>query len=214
MHPLICFYRYINPWLKWPTTHHMAELPWVKSFVHLTAVALTYGVSSYRINQVVNTILYLWNFGQSAREDAAEERINLKYSEHESTNRKTSEDFATQYPLFGLDAMNRIDQASGKLIMQKYFQLLTTMIWHVGFSSGPGKKAAKAGERQRRAEEARCQEEEAKRRAGEEQRAREEQEGSKSVDTWTRKRRGKGKRKNWSMRSVYGRGTLNARLCE
>ena len=59
IHPLICFYRYIDRWLKWPTTHHMAKLPWVKSFVHLTAVALTYGVSSYRINQVVNTILYL-----------------------------------------------------------------------------------------------------------------------------------------------------------
>ena len=40
LHPLICFYRYIDRWLKWPTTHYMEELPWVKSFVHLTAVAL------------------------------------------------------------------------------------------------------------------------------------------------------------------------------
>ena len=49
----------------------------------------------------------------------------------------------------------------------------------------PGKKAAKAAERQQRAEEAGCQEEEAKRRA-EEQRAQEEQEGEKR----------KGERKN------------------
>jgi len=49
----------------------MEELPWVKSFVDLTAVALTYGVSSYRINQVVN-LEYL-NFGQIAKEYAAEE---------------------------------------------------------------------------------------------------------------------------------------------
>ena len=40
IHPLICFYRYIDRWLKWPTTHHIAEIPRVKSFVHLTAVAL------------------------------------------------------------------------------------------------------------------------------------------------------------------------------
>ena len=110
--------------------------------VHLTAVALMAFLVT-RINQVVNTksrISYLWNFGQIAKEDAAEERINWKYSEHESTNRKTSEDFATQYPLFGLDAMNRIDQASGKLIMQKYFQLLTTIIWHVKYGKGGRKK--------------------------------------------------------------------------
>ena len=115
--------------------------------------------------------------------------MNSRTGKHRKTSRHSI--------LFGLGAMNRIDQAS---IMQKYFQLLTTIIWHVGFSSGkwnpekaggrrrkahgeirwnggkiPGKKAAKAGEKQRRAEEARCQEEEAKRGVGEEQRAREEQ---------------------------------------
>jgi len=57
----------------------------------------------------------------------------------------------------------------------------------------PGTKAAKAGERQRHAEEARCQEEEAKRQAGEEQRALEK---SRRVDGWRRKRRGKGKLKH------------------
>jgi len=31
MHPLFCFYRYSDRWLKWTTTHHMAELPRVKS---------------------------------------------------------------------------------------------------------------------------------------------------------------------------------------
>ena len=34
--------------------------------------------------------------------------------------------------LFGLGAMDRIDQASGKLIIQKYFQLLTTIVEHAG----------------------------------------------------------------------------------
>jgi len=35
--------------------------------------------------------------------------------------------------VFGLGAMNRIDQGSGKLIMQKYFQLLTTnMFFRLG----------------------------------------------------------------------------------
>ena len=109
----------------------------------------TYGVSSYRINQIVNTksrISSLWNFGQIAKEDAAEERINRRYSEHVSKNRKTSRHGI----LFGLGAMNRIDQASGKLIMQKYFQLLTTIIWHVGFSSGKW-NTAKVGGRRRKA---------------------------------------------------------------
>jgi len=48
----------------------MAELPWVKSFVHLTAVALTYGV--FRINQDVN-LEYL--IDEISDKDAAEESI-------------------------------------------------------------------------------------------------------------------------------------------
>ena len=55
---------------KSPTVHHMAELPWVKSFVHLTAVALTYGV--FRINQDVN-LEYL--IDEISDKDAAEESI-------------------------------------------------------------------------------------------------------------------------------------------
>jgi len=53
-------------------------------------------------------------------------------------------------------------------------------------------KAAKVAERQGRAEEARCQEEEAKRRAGEEQRAREEQEGRRMEE----EEKGKGEKEN------------------
>ena len=54
----------------------------------------------------------------------------------------------------------------------------------------PGKKAAKAVERQRHAEEARCQEEEeAKRWAGEEQRALEEQERRRMEEEEKRKRK-------------------------
>jgi len=48
----------------------MAEIHWVKSFVHSTAVALTYGV--FRINQVVNT-KYL--IDEVSDKDAAEESI-------------------------------------------------------------------------------------------------------------------------------------------
>ena len=53
----------------------------------------------------------------------------------------------------------------------------------------PGKKAAKAAETQRHAEEARCQEEEAKRWAGEEQRALEEQERRRMEEEEKRKRK-------------------------
>ena len=57
--------------------------------------------------------------------------------------------------------------------MQRYFQLLTTIIWHVSFSSGKW-NTDKAGGRNRlkwrpNTRQKSCQEEEAKRRAGEEQ---------------------------------------------
>ena len=184
----------------------------------------TYGVSSYRINQVVSRLSSLWNFGKIAKEDAAEERVNRRYSEHVSKNRKTSRPSI----LFGLGAMNRIDQASGKLIMQKYFQLLTTIIWHVGFSSGKW-NTAKVGGRRRKAHG------EIRRNGGKIPgkswgeatthsggKVRKTQNGgrgrssalerSRRVDEWRRKRRRKEQRKNWSMRSVHDRGTLNARL--
>jgi len=50
----------------------MAELPWVKSFVHLTAVALMALQDQSSCKYKISNILFM----QIEKEDAAEERIN------------------------------------------------------------------------------------------------------------------------------------------
>jgi len=102
--------------------------------------------------------------------------------------------------------MNRLDQASGKLIMQKYSQLLTTnMFFRLGneirkireeedrkitekYAEMEAKYQAQKLPKLRRGKDAqRCQEEEAKRRAVEEQRAREAQEDRRMAEEEKRK---------------------------
>jgi len=98
----------------------MAELPWVKSFVHLTAVALMAFLVTGSIKLYLDYRLY--EISEKLQRKMPQKRESIKDTQNMylRTGRHSI--------LFGLGAMNRIDQASGKLIMQKYFQLLTTII--------------------------------------------------------------------------------------